>query len=74
MQSIGGFGYIDGLMCCNGIPLTEVIASVPHERGFTPLYVYNERAILDNCAALNSALRPLQNECVKTLNMIYWTI
>lgn len=55
MQSIGGFGYIDGLMCCNGIPLTEVIASVPHERGFTPLYVYNERAILDNCAALNSA-------------------
>lgn len=60
MRPIGGFGYTEGLMCCNGVPLTEVIASVPHERGFTPLYVYNEKAILDNCASLNSAFPQAQ--------------
>lgn len=50
-----GFHYIDGGLCCEGVPLAQLA-----EEFGTPLYVYSAGAVRDNYRRLAAAFAPLK--------------
>ncbi|MDO8444255.1 MAG: diaminopimelate decarboxylase [bacterium] len=60
MQRIGGFAYVEGVLCCDGIPLTKIIEAGADETGRTPAYVYSETTLRENCHAVREAFPSAQ--------------
>lgn len=60
MQRIGGFAYVGGVLCCNGVPLTKIIKAGADETGETPAYVYSEATLETNCCAVREAFPQAQ--------------
>lgn len=55
MQRIGGFAYVEGVLCCDGIPLTKIIEAGADETGTTPAYVYSEATLRKNYQIVQGA-------------------
>lgn len=51
---IGEFEYVNGMLCCSGVPIPKILEVVPHERGVTPAYIYSANGLIRNSQTMVS--------------------
>lgn len=55
MNKIGAFSYVDGTLCCDGIPIPRILETAPSCRELTPAYIYSRRQLIENCETMKKA-------------------